>query len=144
MAYTLTKAITDTRIHLKDTTENVWTDNHITYFINEAICIMRKVAVPYFSGLLEVSNLTDVINIDSDYKFLLPLFASARCFEQDEQNYRAVKQMNEFESRREEVENKIFESDEYSALVASNESEGVADVYFDSTTGADEVLPLVP
>lgn len=143
MSYTLATAITDTRRHLKDTTENVWTDDDITYFINEAINIIRKVAVPYFDDLVEVVNTSDTILIDNEFKFLIPIFASARCFEQDEQNYRATKQMNEFESRREEMEIKILDSDEYAELIADLETDAVKDVYFTSSD-TDEVEPLVP
>lgn len=150
MAYTLLDARFDTRRHLKDDTENVWSNIDINAFVNEAILIIKNTVPLYFTTLLEVSSDTDTITIDNVYKKLISLFASARCFEQDEQNYRAVKNMNEFESRREEMKYEILDSDAYADILAQAQEDGdytqdyVIDVYFDSTSDDDEVPPLVP
>ena len=38
----LIEAVQDTRILLNDTTESVWTNKQITYYLNEAISIVKK------------------------------------------------------------------------------------------------------
>lgn len=140
MAYTLADAIVDTRRHLKDTTQNVWKDADVKAFINDAIRIVKRSIPSYFISLAPVSAITDEINIDNDYAFILALFASARCFEQDEQNYRAVQKMNEFETRRTEMINEVFERTDY----VGNDFDAVQDVYYNSDNDEDYVLPLVP
>lgn len=147
--YTLALANTDTRRHLKDATQNVWTDDDIQYFINESLLLIKSTLPEYFTTLHKVPN-SDVldttpntIHIDEEYEHLIPLFASARCFEQDEQNYRATKQMNEFEARKAEMEIKILDSDAYAAIIAALETDAVRDVYFD-INDEDVVAPLEP
>lgn len=143
--YALSNAITDTRRHLKDDTQNVWTDEDIKYFINEAISMIKKTIPEYFTALHRVpsSDVADTtpntIHIEEEYENLIPLFASARCFEQDEQNYRAVKQMNEFEARKLDMEEKVRDSDAYALIIAGIE-EAVRDVYFDAD---DEEIPSI-
>jgi hypothetical protein len=139
MPYALSKAVSDTRRILKDDTENVWTTLDIKAFINEAISMIRKTIPEYFTDLTRVTNDNDIIKIDEDFENLIPLFASARCFEQDEQNYRAVKNMNEFEARKGEMEQQILDSDNYVA----RSSEGVTDEYY-ARENDDLPLPLDP
>jgi hypothetical protein len=144
MAYTLANAITATRRHLKDTTENVWTDADITAFVNEAILVIKDSVPEYFTDLDEVTNTTDEIDIDSRYTYLIPLFSSSRCFDQDEQFYRATKQMNEFEARLETATEKIYMSDAYATATTNVESESVEDVYSDTADSDDNVPELSP
>jgi hypothetical protein len=151
MAYTQAQAVIDTRRHLKDTTQNIWTDDDIKQFINDAIALIRQAVPLYFTNLQAVPYEVDgvkhsTINIDSDYEMLIPLFAAARCFEQDEQHYRAVQKMNEFESRLVVMVTNIMESDAYADLLARQEEEGILrtdaikDVYFKRTNNSS--LPV--
>ena len=85
MSYTQAQAVADTRRHIKDTTQNVWTDDDIKQFINDAIALIRQAVPLYFTTLYSVPYdvdgvAVDVINIDSDYELLIPIFAAARCF----------------------------------------------------------------
>ena len=151
MSYTQAQAVADTRRHLKDTTQNVWTDSDIKQFINDAIALIRKSVPLYFAALYPVpydieGTPSYTINIDSDYELLIPIFASARCFEQDEQNYRAVQKMNEFESRKVDMVNEILDSDEYAAIIKALGETGVdavKDVYFKEITSAETPVGLL-
>lgn len=134
---TLNDVIAQTRVHLKDTTQNVWTNADIVIFCNDAIRIIRKTVPLYFTALVPVAANAETVHIDSDYEYLIPLFCAARCFEQDEQHYRAVQKMNEFETRREEMMNEVLASDEYADLLAAqgdNDGDYVRDVYHGATT----------
>ncbi|MDD3414886.1 MAG: hypothetical protein PHY47_12910 [Lachnospiraceae bacterium] len=151
MAFTLLNAITETRRHLNDSTESVWTDNDISEFINEGLMIIKATIPEYFTDLEEAISKTDIIIIDNLYKKLPCLFAAARCFEQDEQNYRAVQKMNEFESRKMDMETYIRNSKEYEDKINdpnnpyhNEDVEYVKDVYSYSTIKDDIVLPLIP
>ena len=108
MSVTLNSVVVQTRHYLKDSTENVWTNVEILAFIDESIGIIKKSVPLYFATLTRLVNptiatavnLAQIINIDADYSNLLAIFASARCFEQDEQSFRAIQKMNEFESKK--------------------------------------------
>ena len=143
MSYTLLNAVTDVQRHLKDSTENVWTLTDIKASINESILVIKQALPEYFTTLVEVTNNTDVIYIDNNYKNLIPLFASARCFEQDEQYYRATQKMNEFETRLQNAIDKIYESSAYSDLIDTDELESISDVYYDSDE-SDNISELIP
>lgn len=149
--YMQAQAIIDTRRHLKDTTQNVWTDDDIKQFINDAIALIRKSVPLYFVNLYPVPYDDDgvqnfTINIDPDYELLIPIFASARCFEQDEQHYRAVQKMNEFESRKIDMVNEILDSDRYAETIKSLGETGVdavKDVYFNVVTSIETPVGLL-
>jgi len=152
MPYTQASAITDTRRHLKDATQNVWTDDDIRYFIDEVISLVKESVPLYFKALHRIYDASPddetptVIHIDSDYEMLIPIFAAARCFEQDEQNYRAVQKMNEFESRKADMVEEILGSDKYAAILAALGETGidtVKDVYFTETASAEVPVGLL-
>lgn len=130
---TLNNVITDTRRYLKDKTQSIWTDADITAFVNDAIRIVKNSLPLYFANLVPVSLPNDPIAINDNYGFLFGLYASSRCFEQDEQNYRAVQKMNEFENRRTEMINEILDSDEYADLLV--QSGGTTDYITDAYYG---------
>jgi predicted RNA-binding protein with RPS1 domain len=143
MSTTLQAVINATRRHLKDSTENVWTNADIVEFIDEAIGLIRKTNALYFTNLLRITNklnLTQTITIDDDYAILLSIFAASRCFEQDEQHYRASQKRNEFEALKSDMEEKIIESKEYGDLLAADDelaTETIKDVYGDIDTKND-------
>jgi hypothetical protein len=136
MAYLVSVGITDVRRVLNDDTNDVWNDGDIIAYLNEAILIIKNTVPLYFDDLDEVTASTDTINIENVYRPLVTLFATARCYEQDEQDYKAQKQMNEFESRRVEMEEKILQSDAYQVKIDALVEAGtivpdyVRDVYF--------------
>lgn len=150
MAYLVSVAITDVRRVLNDDTTDVWTDDDIIAYVNESLLLIKNTIPEYFDTLVEVTLATDTIIIDNVYRSLVTLFASARCLEQDEQDYKAQKQMNEFEARRVEMEDKIYTSVAYqtkldAAIVAGTIStDYVKDVYFDNYSDEDTIAPLDP
>lgn len=153
MAYSQAQANIDTRRHLKDVTQNIWTDDDIKQFINDAITLIRQAVPLYFTTLHTVPHtdslgtVTYDINIDEDYEMLIPLFAASRCFEQDEQHYRATQKMNEFETRLVVMVTNIMESDAYEEILKAREALGltntdyVRDVYF-NTSALETITPV--
>ena len=137
MAYALSTAITDTRRLLKDSTENVWTNSDITYFINQAIDIIKNTIPEYFTSLQRVTS--GNIIIDEAYELLIVLYSASKCFEQDEQDYKSSKLLNEFESRRIEMIDTIKESDAYKTILDadSDNKEFVQNEYYESSTAFD-------
>lgn len=142
MAYDIDTCVEDVRRVLNDDTENVWTNTTIKYYINNAISIIKNTVPEYFTTLVKVT--TGDILIDSVYEELLVLFATARCLEQDEQDYRAAKQMNEFESRRSEMEEKIYSSSAYATIIATADQEYVIDEQELYEEYDDVIAPLDP
>ena len=151
MSLTLANVVTQTRHYLKDQTENVWTNVEIVAFIDEAIGLIKKSIPIWFSTLTRIvnptvvtsANLAQVIVLDVDYANLLSIFAAARCFEQDEQFYRGVQKMNEFEARKMEMEDDIYSSDEYATLLSESTTytdEHVEDVYSDTVAEDDSII----
>jgi len=117
-------AIQKVREDLNDFTQSVWKDEHIIDFINEAIIDIKNTVPEYYTDLDEIETQQDTINIPNAYKFLITLFASARCFEQDEQHYRASQRMNEYEIKKSRMEVQILDNLEY-----ADDDEVVRDVY---------------
>jgi hypothetical protein len=159
MPYTLKNARDDTRRYLKDTTESVWTNADINAFINEGIRIIKATIPEYFTDLEEIDlSVNDADNVeiimDDDggiglnYTNLIPIFASARCFEQDEQHYRATQKMNEFESRKLDMEYKVTASKDYSDKISETGGDTgidyIVDKYFDNDDSEDYIAPLNP
>ena len=135
MSFTLQDAIIETRRYLKDNTESVWTDDDITAFINEALMLIKADLPEFFTDLEEVIEDSDEILLPNTYKKLPCLFASARCFEQDEQNFRAVQKMNEFETRKLDMITQIMNSKEYQDKINDPENP-----YYE--TGIDYVVDV--
>lgn len=150
--FTLIQAITRTRRYLKDMTTSVWSDEEIIDFINEGILLVKKRIPEYFTDLVETYVKTDTIQLEDVYKTLPCIYAASRCFEQDEQHYRAVQRRNEFESALMDMEDEIRGSYKYEQKVndptnpyyAQLESDYVRDVYFNNYDNEDEIAPLEP
>lgn len=150
--FTMAQAIARTRRYLKDQTTSVWSDEEIMDFINEGISAVKRKIPEYFYDLLEIFIKADTINLDGEYKTLPCIFAASRCFEQDEQHYRAVQRRNEFESLLEEMDSQIRDSYKYEEKVAASDNpyatnldmDYVVDVYFDYESLEDEIPPLEP
>lgn len=133
MPFTLALAKTAAQRLVGDDTTNIWSNSDLVGYINEAIVIIRGTIPEYFTSLSEVANDTDIITIDADYKYLIPLFASARMFEQDEQSFRGVQKLNEFETRRALMKSDIESSKAYSDKLdqdGTNNIDYVIDSYY--------------
>jgi hypothetical protein len=152
MPFTMEQAIKRTRRYLKDMTTSVWSDEEIIDFVNEGILIVKRSIPEYFYDLVEVFVKTETIVLDDEYKFLPCIFAASRCFEQDEQHYRAVQRRNEFESMLGDMKEEIINSYKYEEKVAQSdnpyadklEMDYVVDVYFNNNSSEDEIPPLEP
>lgn len=150
--YTLAKAITKTRRYLKDSSESVWTNNDIKDFINEGMLLIKRTIPEYFYDLVEVYDDAVIIQLEAYYKDMPCIYAASRCFEQDEQHYRATQKRNEFESQLEDMDSQIRGSIEYSDKIANPlnpyfdrmEMDYVRDVYYTNNLETDEILPLNP
>ena len=67
-----------------------------------------KQAIPQFRNEVTLdNNNTEPLLIPSYYHHILSVYASARCFSQDERHYQATTLMNEFEVKLEELKSKI-------------------------------------
>jgi hypothetical protein len=152
MPFTMEQAVARTRRYLKDVTTSVWSDEEIIDFVNEGILIIKRSIPEYFYDLTEIFVKTETIVLDDEYKFLPCIFAASRCFEQDEQHYRAVQRRNEFESMLGDMKEEIINSYKYEEKVAKSdnpyatklEMDYVVDVYFNNNSSEDEILPLEP
>ena len=93
----LTDLVYMTRLYTRDNNSYMFTDSMITSFINQGIDRIRQ--YPYFVDMSYLSNASDEPSLlPSQYHYILPLFASSRCFEHDERFYEATEKRNEFES----------------------------------------------
>jgi hypothetical protein len=123
----------------------IWSNTDIDAFISGAFRRIRTIdkrltttRCPDLTGDLSVPAIPG----NGDWDDLFVLFATARCFEQDRQNYPAVKYMNEFETKLNEFINfldNLTSSDWASAYgetdtsvfdVTTNNTDYVTDEYF--------------
>lgn len=94
------------RRYARDIKQNIFTNNDLNAFINEAIYRVSSVPELALIETLEDEN-AEVKYMPKNYQYLLGLYAAARAFEQDERHYQAVQKMNEFEYKLEEFVQKI-------------------------------------
>lgn len=99
------------RSYTRDFSNATFRESDITTYINEGIDRVMQV-IPEFRGMKRLRRAEDeVILLPRMYQHLLALYSSARCFEQDERHYQAGKQMNEFETKLQELNNDIMSGD---------------------------------
>ncbi len=132
--------ITRVRAFTRDFSNSIFREVDIIDFINEAIDRFKEV-VPELSNMNHLSNNTQSPQyLPEQYHILLAVYSSARCFGQDERHYQATTFMNEFETKLEEMRNKI-ESGDVMIVDANGEevntpltTDYVRDVYFKNRT----------
>ncbi len=91
----------------RDFSNSIFRETDIIDFINEAIDRIRQ-AIPELKGMIYLStNLIEPNLLPEQYHHLLAIYASARCFGQDERHYQASTNMNEFEVKLEELRTAI-------------------------------------
>jgi hypothetical protein len=91
------------RVLTRDLTNSIFRIEDILDFINEGIDRCRQLFVE-FNGMMYLSNDDDVPQfLPSQYHSLLAVYATARCFAQDEREYKATTYMNEFEQKMDEL-----------------------------------------
>jgi len=127
----------------------IWSNGDIDAFVAGAFRRIRTV-----DERLTKVRCPDLVNDNDspkipgagDWDDLFVLFATARCFEQDRQNYPAVKYMNEFETKlngfvnflddlsSEDWASTYDETDASAFNVTTNETDYVTDEYFKKTS----------
>ena len=91
----------------RDFTGSIFREQDVRDFINEGIHRVRQI-VPELDNMYELlNNQEDVPLMPKQYHHLLSVYATSRCFGQDERHYQATTMMNEFEVKMEEMKSKI-------------------------------------
>lgn len=91
----------------RDFTNTVFRENDIIDYINEGIDRFAQV-IPELQGLeYLLTNTQEPSLIPRQYQHLLAVYATSRCFNQDERHYQATTYMNEFEVKLEELKQAI-------------------------------------
>lgn len=101
------KLILRVRSLTRDFSNLIFREADIIDFLDEGIDRFKQV-IPELSGLTYLTATTSEPSlIPVSYQHLLAVYASARCFSQDERHYQATTLMNEFEIKLEELQGKI-------------------------------------
>ena len=97
------KIIQRVRSMTRDFSETIFRKNDIIDYINEGIDRFKQV-IPELKSLKRLdSDSQQPILIPEEYRHLLAVYATARCFGQDERHYQSSTYMNEFEVKLEEL-----------------------------------------
>ena len=133
----------------RDFSNSIFREADIIAFLNEAIERFKQAIPEMRNEVVLENNTSEPVLIPSFYHHVLSVYASARCFSQDERHYQATTLMNEFEVKLEELKSKI-ESGEITILdpksgepiTRHNETDYVRDNYFAKrNTRSDYILP---
>lgn len=138
-----TQLITRVRAFTRDFSNSIFREVDIIDFINEGIDRFKEV-VPELSDMNHLTeNAHFPLYLPKQYHVLLAIYSAARCFGQDERHYQATTFMNEFETKLEELRNKIENGDiviiddQGETISAFATTDYVRDVYF-KTSGLEE------
>ena len=95
----------------RDFSNSIFREQDIIDFINEGINRFKQV-IPEFSSMdrLLVQDQEPTL-IPESYQHLLAVYATSRCFGQDERHYQATTLMNEFETKLDELKQAIENGD---------------------------------
>ena len=126
---TLLQIIQRVRSITRDLTNSIFREQDIRDFINEGVNRFQQV-VPELRGMPQLVALQEKVKVlPKPYHHLLSVYATARCFAQDERHYQATTYMNEFEVKLEELKSAIEAGDVI--IVDENGDEIVADTRVD-------------
>lgn len=104
---TLLQLIQRVRAITRDLTNSIFREQDIRDFINEGVNRIQQ-RVPELRGMTSLIALQEnVKTLPKPYHHLLSVYATARCFAQDERHYQATTYMNEFEVKLEELKSDI-------------------------------------
>ena len=140
---TLQELINRTRVYTRDFTGSIFREADIDIFLREAF--NRVKIIPELKSLIyPATKLVEISVMPATHQYIFSLYASSRCFFQDEQDYRAGTLMNEFEVKLEELTSLIQSgqilvtgTDGLSVEVSSF-NDSVVDEYFDKRYSDDE------
>lgn len=99
--------ISRVRANTRDFSNSIFREQDIIDYINEGINRIKQI-VPELSGMvLLTTNTQSPIMLPDMYHHLLSVYASARCYAQDERHYQATTLMNEFEVKLDEMHQRV-------------------------------------
>lgn len=143
---TLIKLIEKTRRPLKDNDGVIFLKANVVDYINEAVNRFQHYL--YFVDEIElVQDSDEPTLIPAPWQHLLALYATSRCFTEDENAYEAARYMNEFEEKLASLIEKIelgeitITDTEGNEITADYEDEHVQNVYFGAVTSHDDYTP---
>lgn len=90
----------------RDFSNSIFREQDIIDFINEAIDRFKIIPELKTLNYLLISQEVPVL-LPPQYHYLLAIYATARCFGQDERHYQSTTHMNEFEVKLEELKSAI-------------------------------------
>lgn len=106
-----TKLVSRVRTLTRDFANSVFREADIVDFIDEGIDRVAQV-IPELVGLIHLPLATSVPTlIPERFQHLLSIYASSRCFYQDERHYQATNLMNEFEVKLDEFKGLVQSGD---------------------------------
>lgn len=95
------------RANTRDFSNSIFRIQDIIDYINEGINRFKQV-IPELSGMVDLlSDSQEPVLLPQAYHHLIAIYASAKCFAQDERFYQATTLMNEFEVKLQELQGKI-------------------------------------
>lgn len=128
--------ISRVRSFTRDFSSSIFREVDVINFINESIDRLKEV-VPELSDMNYLTeNAHSPLYLPEQYHVLLAIYSASRCFGQDERHYQATTFMNEFETKLEELKDKIEGGDVVivdssgETLAVPTITDYVRDVYF--------------
>lgn len=91
----------------RDFSNSIFREADIVAFLNEGVERFKQTIPQFRNEVVLDNNNAEPLLIPNYYHHILSVYASARCFSQDERHYQATTLMNEFEVKLEELKSKI-------------------------------------
>lgn len=121
----------------RDFSNSIFREEDVIDFINEGIERFQQV-IPQLENLpYLLSNDSEPEMIPARYQHLLAVYATSRCFNQDERHYQASTYMNEFETKLDDMKSKIeagevniLDPETGEPILAEHAPDYVTDTYF--------------
>lgn len=133
------------RSFTRDLSNSIFRQQDIEAYINEGIDRFRQF-IPELMNMTYLFNANSIPNLlPEQYHYLLAVYATSRCFSQDENYYQATTFMNEFETKLDELKSKIESGevvirDENGKVVVSDiDTDSVTNVYFKMRKGRKDL-----
>lgn len=95
----------------RDFSNSIFREQDIIDFLNEGINRAKQIIPELKKEERLLTNQQELLYIPEEYRHLIAVYATARCFGQDEGHYQATTFMNEFEIKMDELRDKILNGD---------------------------------
>jgi hypothetical protein len=133
------------RVLTRDLSNSMFRESDIVDFLNDGIDRVMQVfpplVIPYLTGVSDIPSY-----LPERYHSLLSVYATSRCFAQDDRQYQAISYMNEFETKLDELKMlvdlgvvKIIDTVTNLPFAFALEMDTVVDNYFDNQ---EEIVDL--